>query len=705
MLHHYHSTIPLLSGLLLALSPATAPGADKWDTTPLGKAIEEPVAGPPPIRQKLQSRFQAYPTEGEPLVLFQQGEARCLLVIPDAATAIEKKAAALLKSSLEKMTGGSFVVAIEAEVRVHKEIDGSATLRDSDNRTWPHAIWIGNTQYATSLALQPSHLAPEGYQIVTRGPWLFIQGRDMTPGQIAVQGTYFAAASLLERHLGCRWLWPGETGTITPKSERVVLQPIHEQDEPALPKRTIRNMALNDRAEVGLEILRAKASDYQNTLDLCATWLSNQRTGSSVNLAYGHAYDRWYDEFGATHPEWFALQPNGSRQQHPVRARLCKSNPEVAHQAALQVLADYARNPFLDCASISPNDGGPNNWFCMCEECRKLDPENGPAVTLLFARDGKRFEQLYPSLTNRVVTFYNRIAEEVVKTRPEARMGAYAYSAYRDVPLGVTLHPSITMGFVGLVYDSDTQRRQDLARWDGWCHHASQLLLRPNAFHAGEALPMAYPHRLAADIRHCYQSGMIAADFDSLIGHWATQGINYYVLAKLLWDPSLEVDTIIQDYCVSGFGPAAASVARYFADLETATTRVASQDTDKIEAQLRAEERDFEEAPAGRPRRKTPFQAAYFNVFTPELIASLRDLLRQADDEASGDRTILARIAVLKAGLDYTELYRDILDSTENARERRTLLAWYRRMFADQPMAINAAHQLWRTSKDFRNLK
>lgn len=701
----YLSAAPMLSGLLLALFPLTALSADTWGTKPLGKAIEEPDAGPPPIKQKLESRFRAYPVEGQPTLFFQQGKAQCLLIIPDEATLVEKRAATLLKSSLEKMTGGTFPICLEAEVAVQKADDGTAMLRDSDSRSWRHALWIGNTKYAVENGLRTSHLQPEGYQIVTRGPWLFIQGRDMAPNQVAVQGTYFAAASLLERHFGFRWLWPGEAGTIVPQSKRVELPPIHEQDEPALPKRTIRNMAVNDRAGVGLEILKINASDYRNTLDLCATWLANQRTGSSISLAYGHAYDRWYDEFGAEHPEWFALQPNGSRQQNPVRARLCKSNPAVAHQAALQVLADYARNPNLDCASISPNDGGPNNWFCMCEECRKLDPENGPPVTLLFARDGKRFEQVYPSLTNRFVTFYNRIAEEVVKTRPDARMGAYAYSAYRDVPLGITLHPSIVVGFVGLVYDNDTQRKQDLARWDGWCSHASRLLLRPNAFHAGDALPMIYPHRLAADVKHCYQTGMIAADFDSLVGNWAAEGLNYYVLAKLLWDPALDVEAIIKDYCENGFGPAAEPVSRYFKAMEEASTEVAKQDSARIEAQLREEERDFEEKPSARNKRMTAFQVAYFNVFTPDLIASLRDLLHQADEKASGDKALLARIALLKTGIDYAELYQRTLATADNIKEKQALLAWYRRMSQEEPMAINSVYRLWKTSKDFRSLK
>src|SRR5690606_37036415 len=130
------------------------------------------------------------------------------------------------------------------------------------------------------------------------------------------------------------------------------------------------------------------------------------------------------------------------------------------------------------------------------------------------------------------------IAEEVSKTNPGIPLGAYAYSTYRDAPLGAALHPSIIVGFVGFTYEDEPRRKADRQRWDAWVQRASKVILRPNALHGGQALPSVYPRRLAEDVRHCYETGMMAADFDSLMGHWSTQGLNYYVLAKVLWDPA-----------------------------------------------------------------------------------------------------------------------------------------------------------------------
>lgn len=695
----------LLGGFGILAAPSLAYPSNNWGTTPLGPALEDHTSGSLPIKQALESKFRQFSPQGDTITIFAKDQAQCLIVVPTQATSVEKRAAKLLQSSLEEMTGSEFQICSEANVILEQEEGTNPHLIDQNGRAWPHAIWLGRTEYSAKKNLNVDSLKPEGYQIVTRGPWLFIMGRDSSPSISAVQGTYFGAASLLERHLGFRWLWPGDVGTVTPKSRNVVLTPIHEQDEPAIPKRTIRNMAANDRAQVGLEILQADVQEYQKTLDLNAAWLANQKTGSSMTLNYGHAYSDWYERFGTEHPDWFALQPNGSRKQGPIRPRLCKSNFGVAHEAALQVIDDYARNPNLDCASISPNDGGPQNWFCMCEDCRKLDPKNGISVALLFEKDGKRFEEIYPSLTNRFVTFYNRIAEEVVKTLPNAKMGAYAYSSYRDAPQGIQVHPAVIIGFVGLVYDNESQRNLDLARWDAWCRHASHLILRPNAFHTGDALPLVYPHRLADDVRHCYQTGMIAADFDSLIGNWASDGLNYYVLSKILWDPSLDVDGIIKDYCQSGFGPAADLIARYFSELERATDRVAQQDISKIESQLREEERDLEPNLTLKNRDKTPFQIAYFEVFNPALIASLRDILHQAHEKADGNQEIVARIDFLKKGLDYVDIYHRTLEAADSTNAKRDLLAWYRDTFQKQPLSINTPHRLWKTAKYFQSVK
>ena len=121
---------------------------------------------------------------------------------------------------------------------------------------------------------------------------------------------------------------------------------------------------------------------------------------------------------------------------------------------------------------------------------------------------------------------------------------------------------------------------------------------------------------------------MIGTDLDSCTHHWATQGLNYYVAARLHWNPDLNVDAVINDYCQSGFGAGADSVKRYFMRLEEITDEIAAA------------------GPALHPT--TPY--------TPEVIEELRSILDGAARKAVAPKT-RDRVGFLHRGLDYTEVH------------------------------------------------
>lgn len=683
-----------LSGPEALLNAASA----GWGETPLGKVVEpgdheESVAAV--TKRQPESRHRVAPAEGEPLILAEGGKARSLIVVPAKPSGTEQRAAELLRSTLQAMSGGEFAIQPEGRVELQPDEEGKLTIRDRDGRRWESAIWVGNTARAEKEQITAGDLLPEGYRLVTRQSGLFIVGND-AGGRYPLMGTFFGAASFLEERLGVRWLWPGALGTVIPKSPAIVIPPLNVRDEPALPQRIIRNMPLNSRARTGLSMVEGSDEQYRSLGKLQGEWLASQKAGGSIRVHGGHAYGQWYAEYGKEHPEWFALQPDGRRV--PVteeRPRLCEANAELAREIARRVLDAHARNPSLQSISISPNDGS-RNGYCMCEACRKLDPPNGEPVSLTFEKEKTRFTLSYPSLSDRVAVFYNRVAAGVAKENPHLLLGAYAYDAYRDAPLGVKIHPSIVIGFVGLRCFDEAGRQSDLKNWDRWASRTSRLYLRPNIFHQGEGLPAVYIHALQQDIRHCYETGMMAADFDSLIGHWATQGLNYYVLAKLLWNPAADADALLADYCEKGFGAAAPEIEGYFRLLEEATMRVAREGDDNARAAIREEEQD--DATSTLKARWKPFEKRYFSVFNQEKIEELRVTLHRAQRLAAGDETVLERIGFLSSGLDYADHFRSVLESPDDAAARMAFLSYFRRVFEERPQVVNSAFLLWRAS-------
>ena len=703
----------LLAGLLLMTpnSPTFA-NNDHWGLEPLAKAVEVTPTGPPEIKQNIKSRFQSLPADTSPIPLYRDGQPQFLIVTPENSTKAENTAAKLLAETFQKMTGTRPIILTEEKVRVKNE--NSSVVVDTQGREWASALWLGATAQAKKQGISAENLPPEGYRLRSLGTWLFIVGNDTSPSGNPLNSVYFGAASLLERHFGVRWLWPGDLGTVIPQHKNVEIAGINEQDEPAMIQRMIRNTTeINDRNRIGLKLLGGTKNEdaiFLNAQEERGEWLRNHGAGGtaknsgSIILNYRHAYSDWYEKYGEAHPEWFALQPNGTRKQTTERPRLCKSNPDVARQRAAEIVEAAKADAKADSFSISPNDGSGHDHFCMCQECRKLDPPNGRKRQFMFSKNGQRFYENYVSLSDRVVAFYNRIAEEVARTHPKLTLGAYAYSAYRDAPLRETLHPSVLIGFVGLDYFDEATRQSDLKAWNEWVRRTSRPpFLRPNALGRGNSLPAVYVHKLADDIRHCHQTGMVIVDFDSLNGDWSTQGLNYYILAKLLWDPSRDVDEMVRDYCLAGFGNSADKMQEYFTQIENAVSRVAARDLPSIEGELRDEEQNDPEMQTNEQRAQN-FEDAYFAVFSKEFSKHLRSLLHEASEQAESE-TIRARIAFQESALDYLDLYQAMRDGKESIESRKDMLAWFRKVFHEHPHTINAPGRLWRTSRTYRGIE
>src|SRR5262245_66490117 len=97
-----------------------------------------------------------------------------------------------------------------------------------------------------------------------------------------------------------------------------------------------------------------------------------------------------------------------------------------------------------------------------------------------------------------------------------------------------------------------------------------QTYVGPHPFLTGrrDGIPLLYVHKFGKDFRYLASHGMMGTDFDSCCHNWATQGLNYYVVARLHWNPEQDVSAIVDDYCKAGFGSAARAVRRYIDGLE-----------------------------------------------------------------------------------------------------------------------------------------
>lgn len=713
---------------LCSLVQGAERNTEQWGSVPLGPKIAPAPFAPAQEKRKLQATLKIHPASGAAVELVQDGRPVCVLMLADNASGSARGAAAILQAGLKKMSGAEVAIVRESKLTLTGE--GNRWSISHEGQSIPYLVAIGDTKLAASQGLSGRDLPLEGYRLKTVGNVLLLVGSDVRPhSNTVLEGSRHAAVALLERHLGFRWLWPGELGEIVPRSATVRIPAVDEEDAPAICQRTLRNYGYghvdtitvpadpnepgsrptkklqlrHERTEAGMKQLGLTSDDYVGWCGLASDWWTRQRLGSSFHgLSAGHAFGGWWNRFGAEHPEWFALQRNGSRTPGRLpaeREKLCLSNPQLVQQVITEKIAELQQDPHRDSVSVSPNDGGGNNSVCLCAACRRLDPVNGNPMPLDAYLDGKKLTVPYVSLSDRTFTFYNQVAEGLAKVYPDKLVGTYAYATYRDLPLGVRPHPTLLVGFVGMGYWDDEQLEADRKRWEQWAGVTKNLFLRPNAFHQGHAMPGVFVTKLDRDIKRCYQTGMIAADFDSVLHHWATQGLNYYVLAKLLWDPSQEVETIVEDYCQKGFGPAGHVIRKYFRELEEVTDRCAREDLSRSNTgKIREEELDEAAVKRGE---------AYLRLartYTPAVIGHLRQTLAEARSAAGDDEPVKQRIDFLETGLRYGELQAEVhraffANRTDTAPLLRLLderHEAFRNIVRAQPFAVNVAYIAWR---------
>jgi len=558
-----------------------------------------------------------------PLVLVRDGKPASVIVTAEKPSRAARAAARELQLWIGKVSGAK--VAIEPESRAAKARERTRIL-------------VGDTEAGRAFGLDPAKFELEEVRIQTFPDALAIIGDDARPDGVALEGTLWAVEEFAERFLGVRVLWPGELGEVVPKRATIEVGDVAFRYVPPLRKRAIRNIGYSDRIQAGLDKLGWKAEDFKRHAAEAEPWFRFHRLGGSFSGSYGHSFGTYWARFSKSHPEWFALQPDGTRDNSQAnngeRAQMCVSNRSLIEQVARECIERLRKDPMLDCVSISPNDGG-RATFCQCDACKAWDAPDGEMIES-WGPDGTRLK--HPSLTDRYVKFYSAVAEIVAKELPDRYLGAYAYSAYRLPPVHATVHPNVIIGYVGGHYLNDAVNKKSLNNWLSWSQAANQLFLRPNSLIGGLGYPTIYVHKLADDIRFSLEHRMMYTDFDCCYQHWAGEGLNYYILAKLLWDPKCDVDAVVSDYCRAGFGPAAEAIREYYRYVEETTSEF---------ARVCMEERQM----------NAPEQFAAW--CKDDFFAECSALLNAADQKAGDDEMVHKRVAFVRKAVEMGRIRHD----------------------------------------------
>jgi hypothetical protein len=347
-------------------------------------------------------------------------------------------------------------------------------------------------------------------------------------------GTMLAAFTLLDDHLGCRWLWPGEFGEHVPDNPAAVVPQLDVRRTPAFSIRSI---------QFGYPLYHKPVFKQS-----AQRWARRSRLAWVQSAVFGHS---WHDAFGLSKgtlkkgkTEWLALV-DGKRQG----PQMCTSNPEV-----LEHMAQYVAKGKTDIVNISPSDGG---GFCECENCRALDVYDPQDPT-----------QASHQLSDRIFTYANEVARRAAAKNPAKGCGMFAYTYYNKPPLKIErLEPNLYLSFV---YQAAAMRDPEhhanwLKRVEGWQRLGAKMVAREGwGNHYYFDLPNLHYEQIADNLAEAHRLGLIAA-YGEGSKSFATQAPNFWMLARMLWDPArTDADGVLADYCRAAYGPAAAAMQQYW---------------------------------------------------------------------------------------------------------------------------------------------
>lgn len=257
------------------------------------------------------------------IVLVEKGKARHQIVLPEAPTKAETRAAGILRDYVQKMSGATLAV-----------------INEPSYKEGVPAIFIGHTDHAGKYGEEK--IAGEGFFIATDDQHLYIRGGS---GKGIIYGVY----TLLDSYFGCRKPAPG--AAVVPHKATIAIAP--KLMDRQVPQFVYRETYYPSPLEPEFQEWH-KLHSFE---DLWGLW--------------GHSYFKMVPprEHFAAHPEYYALV-NGQRRA----TQLCLSNEQVLKIATAYLRKAIADNPDALYWSISPEDG---SGYCTCDLCSKADQEEG----------------------------------------------------------------------------------------------------------------------------------------------------------------------------------------------------------------------------------------------------------------------------------------------------------------------------------------
>ncbi len=267
-------------------------------------------------------------------------------------------------------------------------------------------------------------------------------------------------------------------------------------------------------------------------------------------------------EFRGTHPEYFALQDDGTRLLGAAYERglthYCWTAPGLVELVARRYMEMMRAFPESVLWPIMPGDGGGRN--CKCANCKALG-----------------------DMSKCYLDFVNRVAEITSKEFPENKIEIFSYVDNPEPPKGIKAHKNVNIHYcvyptgywpscMVIPHPSNAKGVKALADWRREC--CPDITLYNYTMQCGEWMN-CWPGFLA-DVhlsRDFARHGSFAADHHGL---WPAHrsgaigdscgfaDLDIFVLTRIELDPSLDEMKLAHEFIAAYYGAAAGPMRGYF---------------------------------------------------------------------------------------------------------------------------------------------
>lgn len=445
-------------------------------------------------------------------------------------------------------------------------IDVPLVTKPTDGR---YSIILGTNGWSRAAGLAPETLKRDSFCVRIERGRAFIAGCDdpkCSIGDMLKSGrtvpferaTFFGVYGFLDRHAGVRFYFPGELGTVVPRSDSIGL-PVGSYS--VTPRFSARDcyiggagpypgIAADDRKAQS----RAKAR-YRLFL---------REETERVRCCHGQNAFRIAERFSESRPEYFQLRKNGTRctgtkfAKNWMGRQLCHTSKvwDIFRRETVERIRKGEK--YVD---VMPQDGMSPCW---CDTCQKTFN-----TTNFNLASGYATELIWSNTVE--------IAKAVAKAGLNGGVSQMAYGTYRNIPsVDIPENVKVVLAVGGPWSESHPDIRdkqidfiriwaEKLKRPVDWIWtYPMKNYGRLQAPDVPQVAPRAFAKFY--ELAEPYINGSFV---ESNVGETLVQNyLNFYVYSKIAWDGKIDIDRVLSEHHRLMFGAGADAMSAFFEALE-----------------------------------------------------------------------------------------------------------------------------------------